>query len=425
MLIINPIDRIEGCIEVPGDKSISHRAVMLGSIAQGKTLIKNFLMGEDCLSTIQCFQKMGVSIEVKGKEVHIQGKGPKGLQEPETVLDAGNSGTTMRLMAGILAGQDFVSVVTGDDSLRKRPMGRIIQPLQAMGAIILGRQMGKLAPLTIRGGYLKGIQYTMPVSSAQVKSAILLAGLFAQGVTQVQEKNPSRDHTEKMIRAFGGKLEAEGGIIRVQSSVLYGQEVQVPGDISSAAFFMVAAAAKKNSRIKIKNLGLNPTRTGIIDVLRAMGAEITLENLRSSGGEPLGDVIIEGRGLTGTTIGKEMLPRLVDEIPVIAVAAALAEGKTLITGAEELRIKESDRIAAMVSELSKLGINIKELPDGMEIEGPNVIQGGEVNSYGDHRIAMALAIAGLFAQGAVKIKNPQCIAISYPDFEATLKSIGR
>ncbi|GAB6088170.1 3-phosphoshikimate 1-carboxyvinyltransferase [Alkaliphilus crotonatoxidans] len=423
MLKINQAEGIHGTITVPGDKSISHRAVMLGSISQGKSTIKGFLQGEDCLSTIACFKKMGVEIFQQGNEVTVQGNGVNGLKEPIDILDAGNSGTTMRLMAGILAGQSFLSIVTGDESLRKRPMARIAAPLRQMGAAIDGRQDGRLAPLVIRGGGLRGIDYVLPVSSAQVKSAVLLAGLYAEGTTRVKEPVKSRDHTERMLKAFGGNVAVEGEWIRIGQSQLIGQEVEVPGDISSAAFFMVAAAAKPGAELMIKNVGLNPTRTGIIDVLKAMGAAIAIESIRTSGGEEIGDLHILGGRLRGTSINQEILPRLIDEIPVIAVAAALAEGKTIITGAEELRHKESDRIAAMVTEMKKLGIQVKELPDGMEIEGPNEIGYGIVESYSDHRIAMALAICGLFSKGGITINHPQCIAVSFPEFQEKLKAI--
>ena len=423
MLIVNKVDKIKGEITVPGDKSISHRSVMLSSISNGKSVIKGFLMGDDCLSTISCFRGLGIEIQQNGSEIVILGKGIRGLTEPTDTLDAGNSGTTMRLLSGILAGQDFFSVVTGDESLRKRPMARITDPLREMGASIGGRSDGKLAPLAIRGGNLQGIDYKLPVSSAQVKSAILLAGLYADGVTRVFEGQQSRDHTERMLKAFGGDIEKNGDAIAVSASELFGQLVEVPGDISSAAFFMVAAAAMPGSNLVIRNVGLNPTRTGIIDVLKEMGADIDFDNLSTSGGEEIGDVIIRGKMLRGINIQKEIIPRLIDEIPVIAVAAALAEGKTTITGAEELKFKESNRIAAVVTEMQKLGINIHELPDGMVIEGPNVIKGGIVESYGDHRIAMAMAICGLFSEETITVNNSDCIAISFPEFNEVLKQI--
>lgn len=423
MLTVNPVDRIQGKIKVPGDKSISHRAVMLASIAKGKSTIEGFLPGEDCLSTVECCRGLGVEIRREGTSLEVDGKGLDGLREPENLLDAGNSGTTMRLLSGILAGQPFLSVITGDGSLRKRPMARIANPLRQMGAKIDGRADGKLAPLIIRGGSLTAIDYTLPVPSAQVKSAVLLAGLYASGETIVREEFLSRDHTERMLQFFGGNLERRAGSVILRKSELFGQPVKVPGDISSAAFFMAAAAAMPGAHLIIEDVGLNPTRTGIIDVLREMGASIQIDNLYSSGGEDIGRVIIEGRKLRGITITKEIMPRLIDEVPVIAAIAALAEGTMRITGAEELKVKESNRIAAMVTELNKLGIQAEELEDGMEITGSGKISGGFVESYGDHRIAMAMAICGLFAEEPVKIQNSECIAVSFPGFEKTLAAI--
>ncbi|AOY75814.1 3-phosphoshikimate 1-carboxyvinyltransferase [Clostridium formicaceticum] len=426
MLATSKINKIQGKITVPGDKSISHRAVMLSSISKGVSRIQGFLRGEDCLSTIACFRGLGIEIEDKGKEIILQGKGLHGLKEPADVLDAGNSGTTMRLLSGILAGQEFLTIVTGDGSLRKRPMARVAVPLRKMGATIEGRDNGNLAPLVIRGGNLKAIDYTSPVSSAQVKSAILLAGLYSGGKTIVREEITSRDHTEKMLKSLGAKITTEAGKVTVERSELYSQgEIEVPGDISSAAFFMAAAAAIPGSHLIIEKVGLNPTRTGIIDVLKEMGAEIEIDNVFTSGGEEIGDIIIKGKKLQGTSIGKEIMPRLIDEIPVIAVIAAVAEGKTMITGAEELKVKESNRITSMVTEMKKLGIRVTELPDGMEIEGNNQISGGVVESYGDHRIAMAMAIAGLFANDSVEINDSACIAVSFPEFEETLKQVAK
>lgn len=423
MLTVNPVDRIHGKIKVPGDKSISHRAVMLASIAKGKSTIEGFLPGQDCLRTVECCRGLGVEIRREGTCLEVEGKGLDGLREPEDLLDAGNSGTTMRLLSGILAGQPFLSVITGDGSLRKRPMARIANPLRQMGAKIDGRADGKLAPLIIRGGSLSAIDYTLPVPSAQVKSAVLLAGLYASGETIVREEFLSRDHTERMLEFFGGNLERRAGRVILRKSELFGRPVKVPGDISSAAFFMAAAAAMPGAHLIIEDVGLNPTRTGIIDVLREMGARIQIDNLYSSGGEDMGRVIIEGRKLRGITITKEIMPRLIDEVPVIAAIAALAEGTMRITGAEELKVKESNRIAAMVTELNKLGIQAEELEDGMEITGSGKISGGLVESYGDHRIAMAMAICGLFAEEPVKIQNSECIAVSFPGFEKTLAAI--
>jgi len=423
MLIVNPIENIQGRISVPGDKSISHRAVMLSGISQGKSRIKGFLRGEDCLSTIACFRGLGIEIQEIDQEVHIMGKGLHGLTEPQDILDAGNSGTTMRLLSGILAGQNFLSIITGDDSLKKRPMDRIANPLRKMGAAIDGRCGGSLAPLVIRGGGLRGMDYTLPVPSAQVKSAVLLAGLYVEENTIVREKSTSRDHTERMLKFLGGNIKTEKGVITLKSSLLEGQEIEVPGDISSAAFFIAAAAAFEGAHLLVEKVGLNPTRTGIIDVLKDMGADIEFDRIHNSGGEEIGDIIVRGRKLRGTNIDEAIIPRLIDEIPVIAVIAAVAEGKTTITGAGELKVKESNRITAMVTELKKRGVDIKELPDGMEINGPNVIRGGEAESYRDHRIAMAMAICALFAKDPIKIKDPECIAISFPQFEEKLKQI--
>ncbi|SES89095.1 3-phosphoshikimate 1-carboxyvinyltransferase [Natronincola peptidivorans] len=423
MLTIHKAHRLEGRITVPGDKSISHRAVMLSSISKGTSSIKGFLRGEDCLSTIACFRGLGISIEDKGDEIIVHGKGLYGLKEPEDVLDAGNSGTTIRLLSGILAGQEFITIVTGDKSLRSRPMARIAVPLRQMGASIEGRDYGNLAPIVIRGGNLKAIDYDSPVSSAQVKSAILLAGLYSEGSTIVREEITSRDHTEKMLKALGADINTEDGVVSIKKSELVAQDIEVPGDISSAAFFMAAAAAMPGSHLVLEKVGLNPTRTGIIDVLKEMGAEITIDNLFISGGEEIGDIIVKGTKLRGINITRDIIPRLIDEIPVIAVIAAVAEGKTIITGAEELKVKESNRITTMVTEMKKLGIQVKELPDGMEIEGLNQITGGTTESYGDHRIAMAMAICGLFANGPVKINNSDCIAVSFPDFQEKLKAV--
>lgn len=425
MLVIEKINGISGTISVPGDKSISHRAVMLAAISKGKTTIEGFLNGQDCLSTIRCFRAMGVQIEQQGQSVEVEGRGLTGLQEPQDILDAGNSGTTMRLLSGILAGQNFFSVLTGDQSLRQRPMARVTEPLKRMGAVIDGRQSGQFAPLGIRGGGLQGITWETPVASAQIKSAILLAGLYASGRTTVQEPAISRDHTERMLAGFGIQVERQGTAVTVRPGILEGQHILVPGDISSAAFFMVAAAAKPGSHLIIKNVGLNPTRTGIIDVLRQMGADIEIENLRHFGGEEAGDMIIRGASLTGTEINSEIVPRLIDEIPVLAVAAALADGITYIRGAGELKVKESNRLAAIASELRKMGVQITELPDGLEIHGPNKIRGAAVNSYHDHRIAMAMAVCGLFAEGKTTIADSGCIDISFPGFGELLQQIAR
>ncbi len=423
MLTITPGIKVKGTCRVPGDKSISHRAVMLGGISQGTTKIKGFLTGEDCLSTLRCFQQMGVEVEETKDVITLKGRGLHGLQEPDDVMNAGNSGTTMRLMSGILSGQSFMSVVTGDNSLRNRPMDRITVPLRKMGAQIEGREGGRKAPLVIHGGTLTGIHYQMPVASAQVKSAVLLAGLYAQGETSVTEIRPSRDHTERMLKAFGGNLVVEGLKRTIVSAELKGQEVEVPGDISSAAFLMVAATCLPGSDITIESVGLNPTRAGIINVLQQMGAEITIHNERETGGELMGDLRIRGGHLQGIDIGEELVPSLIDEIPILAVAASCAEGITRITGARELRVKETDRISAIAEELAKIGVQVETLEDGLVIEGPQKIKGGNTHSHGDHRIAMAMAVAGLLAESPVRVENAGCIAVSFPGFEEVLKKL--
>ena len=425
MLKIDKANKIQGEITVPGDKSISHRAIILSSISKGPSRIEGFLRGEDCLGTIDCFRQLGVDIVDKGSIIYVHGKGLGGLREPGDILDVGNSGTTIRLVSGILAGQNFFTIITGDESIRQRPMDRIAIPLRQMGANIHARGKGNLAPMAIWGGDLKPIDYTLPVPSAQIKSAILLAGLYTKGETSIRGGGKSRDHTERMLGAFGANILFENNLLTLRPSTLYGQEIQIPGDISSAAFFIAGAAVLPGSHLRIKNVGLNPTRTGIIDIIREMGGNIEIDNQWMSGGEEIGDIIVRGGKLRGINIGGNIIPRLIDEIPVIAVIAALAQGKTLITGAEELKVKETNRISAMVEEMNKLGIRVKELADGMEIHGPNKIHGGQVESHGDHRIAMALAIAGLFANSPVKIKNSNCIGISFPGFEESLKKIAK
>lgn len=425
MLIIEKADKVSGTISVPGDKSISHRAVMLGAIGQGKTVIEGFLNGQDCLSTIGCFRSMGIGIELREQKVEVEGKGLLGLKEPGDILDAGNSGTTMRLIMGILSGQNFLSLITGDQSLRQRPMARVADPLRAMGANIDGREDGRFAPLVIRGGDLKGITWKTPVASAQIKSAILLAGLYANGNTTVIEPIVSRDHTERMLSCFGISVERSGAAVTIKPGILEAQNISVPGDISSAAFFIVAAAVKPGAHLIIKNVGLNPTRTGIIDAMRQMGADIEIDNIHQLAGEEAGDVIVRGSELHGTEISGEMVPRLIDEIPVLAVAAALAEGVTYIRGASELKVKESNRLTAIVVEMQKMGVQIAELSDGLKIVGPNKLHGASINSYHDHRIAMAMAVCGLFAEGKTIIADSACIDISFPGFGELLHQIVR
>ncbi|KHF40327.1 3-phosphoshikimate 1-carboxyvinyltransferase [Halalkalibacter okhensis] len=415
---------LNGTIQVPGDKSISHRAVMFGAIAEGTTTVEGFLPGEDCLSTISCFRKLGVSIEQTEDKVTIEGKGWDGLTEPSEILDVGNSGTTTRLMLGILATRPFHSVIIGDDSIAKRPMARVTEPLRSMGSDIDGRQNGNYTPLSIRGGATKGIKFQSKVASAQVKSAILLAGLQSEGVTSVSEPALSRDHTERMLEAYGVEVKRDGLTVSVEGGQsLKAQHIVVPGDISSAAFFLVAAAIVPNSNITIEGVGMNPTRSGIIDVLLNMGATMTIQNERVVGGEPIADITISTSALKGIEIGGDLIPRLIDEIPVIAVLATQAEGKTVIRDAEELKVKETNRIDTVVSELSKLGAKIQATDDGMIIEGPSSLKGTSVSSFGDHRIGMALAIAGLITDGDVQIGRSDAIAVSYPNFFEHIKQL--
>lgn len=410
------IQSLRGELAVPGDKSVSHRSIMFGALANGETVITNFLPGADCLSTIACFQQMGVTIEQTGKQVRIIGKGFNGLSEPKEVLDVGNSGTTMRLMMGILAGQNFSAVLAGDQSIAKRTMARVVKPLQQMGAKIDGRNDGEFAPLHIRGGQLAAISYELPVASAQVKSAILLAGLQAEGETVVIEPEETRDHTERMISQFGGHIVKEGNAIKVQGhQVFTGTDVYVPGDISSAAFFMVAAAITGNSEVVLKNVGLNPTRTGIIEVMQNMGADLTVKEIPSKG-EPIGDLVVRSSKLTGTTISGKIIPRLIDELPIIALLATQAEGTTIIRDAAELKVKETNRIDTVAHELSVLGANITATDDGLIIQGGTPLHGGNVTSHGDHRIGMMLAVAALIAKGNVELDDPSAIDVSYPEF---------
>jgi len=416
---------LKGTIKVPGDKSISHRSVMFAAVARGKTMVENFLPGADCLSTIHCFQQMSVPIERDGTRVVIAGKGWDGLAEPETVLDTGNSGTTTRLMLGLLAGRPFHSVIAGDESIAKRPMQRVTKPLCEMGAHIDGRMGGNFTPLSIRGGALQGIEYRLPVASAQVKSALLLAGLQADGTTIVHEPQPTRDHTERMIRAFGGEVRTEGRTISVRGgTVFHGTEIVVPGDISSAAFFMAAASLVPGSEIVLPDVGLNPTRAGIIDVLKQMGADMeVVETHAPSDGEQTGTLVIRPAALQGVEIGGGLIPRLIDEIPIIALLATQAEGRTVIKDAAELKVKETNRIDTVVRELKKLGAHIEATADGMIIEGPCRLSGGTVESHGDHRIGMMLAVASLVAKDAVCLKGAEAIAVSYPQFFDDLKSV--
>ncbi|MFS3913809.1 3-phosphoshikimate 1-carboxyvinyltransferase [Bacillus australimaris] len=409
---------MNGEIHIPGDKSISHRSVMFGAIADGTTVVKNFLPGADCLSTIDCFRKMGVEIEQKGTDVVIHGKGLKELKEPSDILDVGNSGTTIRLMMGILAGCEFHSTLIGDESIAKRPMKRVTGPLKQLGAKIDGRANGEYTPLSIRGGHLKGISYESPVASAQIKSAVLLAGLQAEGTTTLTEPHKSRDHTERMLSMFGVKLEEDEQSVSIEGGqTLKATDIFVPGDISSAAFFLVAGAIVPNSRIVLKNVGLNKTRTGIIDVLKQMGANLEINEGDAKDGEPYGDLTISTSSLKGIEISGDMISRLIDEIPIIALLATQAEGTTIIKDAAELKVKETNRIDTVVSELKKLGADIEATDDGMKIHGKTTLQGGAfASSYGDHRIGMMLGIAACITKQAVEIEDTDAVRVSYPNF---------
>jgi 3-phosphoshikimate 1-carboxyvinyltransferase len=408
---------IEGSIAVPGDKSISHRAVMLGSIARGKTAIRGFLQGEDTVSTLAAFRNMGVVADHHSGTLVISGRGLHGLVEPTDVLDCGNSGTSMRLLTGLLSGQDFFSVLTGDRYLRDRPMKRVIEPLSRMGAKISGRAGDAKAPLAIHGGRLHGISYESPIASAQVKSALMLAGLYADGVTEIIEPALSRDHSERMLRYFGADVEPLPNGARVRSGrELEGREVTVPGDISSAAFFMVAALIVPGSELLITGVGVNSTRTGVIDILTEMGGSIALLNRRELSGEPVADIHVRSSRLRGIEICREVIPRAIDELPVVCVAAACAEGTTVLRDARELRVKETDRISAMATNLGKVGVPVVEKDDGMEITGTEHLHGAAVESFGDHRIAMSMMIAGLVASGETVVSDIDCIATSFPSF---------
>ncbi len=418
------ISPLQGTFTVPGDKSISHRAVMLGSIANGKTIIHGLLTGDDCLNTIDCFRKLGVDIKQDGQYVEIDGKGFAGLKEPKEVLDVGNSGTTIRLLLGILANTTFHSCVIGDDSIATRPMDRVTSPLRKMGAKIDGREDGFYTPLSIRGGLTKGINFQSHVASAQVKSAVLLAGLQAEGITSVTEPELSRDHTERMLRAFDVQVDEDGLTKSIKGKQsLQGTTIYVPGDISSAAFFLVAGAIVENSELTIQNVGINPTRTGIVDVLKQMGAHIVINQTNEEAMEPSAHITVRTSTLTHVEIGGEMIPRLIDEIPIIALAATQAEGVTVIKDAAELKVKETNRIDTVVQELTKMGAHIEATEDGMKIYGKTPLKGAHVNSHGDHRIGMMLAIAACIAQGETVIENIAAIDISYPGFFEQLEQL--
>lgn len=415
---------LKGTVTIPGDKSISHRAVMFGSLAKGTTTIRNFLTGADCLSTISCFQKLGIKIETNPDQIRIEGNGLHGLKAPSELLYTGNSGTTTRLISGILAAQDFDTVLTGDESICKRPMKRIMDPLSQMGAIIKSENNNNCTPLHIQGTKLTGIHYQSPVASAQVKSSILLAGLYAEGKTSVTEPTLSRNHSELMLRSFGAKVESEGVTATIYPEPeLIGQEIIVPGDISSATYFIAAALLVPNSEVLIKNVGINPTRDGIIRVAQNMGGHIEILNEKIIAGEKTADLLVKSSTLHGTIVEGEIIPTLIDEIPAIAVMAAFAEGQTIIKDAQELKVKESDRIAVVSENLKILGCDVTPTDDGMIINGGNPLYGASLDSKLDHRIAMSFAIAGLLTQGQIDMKDAECVNISYPNFYQDLNAL--
>ncbi|HET6368940.1 MAG TPA: 3-phosphoshikimate 1-carboxyvinyltransferase [Pseudomonadales bacterium] len=423
--------RLTGRVAVPGDKSISHRAALFGALASGRTEITGFLEGEDCLATLKAVRALGAEVTRKGPGHYlVDGTGVNSLTEPDNVIDCGNSGTSARLLVGVLAGQPFWTVLTGDDSLRSRPMDRVAEPLRRMGATVVGRREGSRLPLAVRGARpLKALTYASPVASAQVKTALLLAGLWADGPVTVREPTPSRDHTERMLGGFGARLTVgPEGVTLTPGAPLSGQPVAVPGDISSAAFFLVAAAAAPEAEVTVSQVGTNPTRTGVLEVLRAMGASIEPVTGDSAAGshaaaEPFADLVVRGGALRGTEIGGPLVPRLIDEVPILAVAACLADGPTEIRDAAELRVKESDRIRAVATELGRLGARVTERPDGLRIEGGTRLRGAVVQSGGDHRMAMALVVAGLLADGETVVEDTGCIATSFPGFLSAVNDL--
>ena len=421
---IKKLTNLHGELTVPGDKSISHRAVMFGSLAKGTTKITHFLEGADCLSTISCFRKMGIDIENNSGEILVHGKGLHGLSAPVDILDVGNSGTTTRLISGILAGQNFVSELTGDDSIQSRPMKRIMTPLLSMGADIASIKGNNCVPLRITGHPLKAIHYDSPVASAQVKSCVLLAGMYSDGITSVTEPVLSRNHTEIMLNYFGAQVTSEETTASIAPEPsLFAREITVPGDISSAAYFIAAGLLVPGSEILLKNVGINPTRDGLLRVCKDMGADITLLNVNMDG-EPTADLLVRASSLHGTTVGGEIIPTLIDEIPMIAVMAAFAEGTTVIKDAKELKVKESDRILVMAENLSRIGADITPTDDGMIIHGGKPLHGAEIDSYLDHRVAMSFAVAGLLCDGPLSIKGGDCVKISYPEFYEDLYRLG-
>lgn len=431
-LLIHPTQELYGSTTVPGDKSISHRAAMFAALAEGRSHVRNFLPGGDCQATLGVLRALGVGInELSPSELLLDGVGLHGLHEPAAPLDCVNSGTTMRLMAGLLAGQRFFSVLSGSPQLVKRPMGRVVEPLRQMGAVIHGRQGGKLAPLAMSGARLRFIDYTMPVASAQVKSALLLAGLYNEGLVIVRQPGPARDHTERMLAAMGAPIRVLGSVVTSErpKQPLAPLDITVPGDISSAAFLLAAGLLVPQSHLTITGVGINPTRTGILDILQMMGADIRLDNVREEAGEAVADIVVQRRGgvsppLHGVEIGGDLIVRAIDELPVLAVLATQAHGRTVVRDAAELRVKETDRIAVVAAELRKLGAHVEEYPDGFAIDGPVELNSAPVWSHGDHRLAMALAVAGMVASGPVLVEEAECISDSFPGFERTLEVLG-
>ncbi|MGQ0792755.1 MAG: 3-phosphoshikimate 1-carboxyvinyltransferase [Deltaproteobacteria bacterium] len=415
---------LKGEFTPPGDKSISHRAALLGGICDGETTVRGFLSSDDTLSSVKAMQMLGVEVEFTSELLRIRGRGLHGLKEPDDVIDAGNSGTTSRLISGILSAQGFFSAITGDKYLRARPMERVVKPLSLMGARFSGRNGGKNLPLAIQGGALRGVRYELPVASAQVKSAILLAGIYAGGETEVVEPTPTRDHTERMLAYFGAEVRREGRSVKVKTtSTLRGGEVVVPADISSAAFFIAAALINPNSQVLIRNVGVNPHRTGVINIFRQMGGRVEILNEREVSGEPIADLLASSSALRGIQIGGDLIARAIDELPVIAAAACFAEGETTIRDAKELRVKETDRIRATSAELQKLGADIQELPDGMIIKSGQQLRGARCDSWGDHRIAMSVAIAATRATGETEINGSECVSVSFPEFFEALRDL--
>ena len=429
---ITPGRPLKGTIAVPGDKSVTHRAIILTALAEGLSQVTDYCRGEDCLNTMRAFQSLGVRIEETPERLTVHGKGMWGLTEPFGPIDCGNSGTGIRLMAGLLAGQDFFTVLTGDESIRRRPMGRVVKPLRAMGATIAGRKGGELAPLAITGTRLKGMSYESPVASAQIKSSLLFASLYADGLTTISEPRLSRDHTERMFAYFGIPFHRDGCTVRIEGrpSIRWsGKTVVVPGDLSAAAFFIVGASIVPDSDVTVLSVGMNPTRTGLLDILRQMGAHIEVLNPREEAGEPVADLRVRSMPLRGVQIGPEQIPQTIDEFPILCVAAAVADGETVITGAEELRVKESDRIATMAAELRAMGARIEERPDGMVIQGlgrkgaNGTLRGATCASHGDHRVAMSVAIGALTAAQPTQIQDTACIETSFPNFDRKLLAL--